>query len=482
MEHSQRLLAAQYRLAQHYLDKLRTVQRVYQQGNENEGLALAMFDRERDQVKHWQAWASHHAAHDQQAAALCNDYARACPNIFKLRLLPREYLTWLEAALEAAHQLKDRHAEAAHLLEICKMSNIVIEYPHTINYAQQALIIARQIDDQRLVAQALQACGLAARNQGNYGEARGFYEQSLSLYRAINDRRGMAELFDELSVIAFSLRNNAAALNYLEQCLPLLREIGNQEGLGICLNNLGYLAIRLGNYSAATDYLKQSLALSRIIGNKYGTFSTLMNLGTCAYYQGDYAVARNYFEQVLDATRANGIREQEAVCLYKLGQVTMAQGELLMTRDYFEQSLIFSRSTTTGTLLPETLGNLAVIYLLLHQETLASSTLRESLEAASNFAVLHIRFWPLVAAARMWIIKGKPLQAARWMGMIENHPHPAVKMSDLQRDIQVARAECASALSPEQFAAAWEEGKTLDADTVIADILRELMNSNNQSR
>ncbi|MBV9126183.1 MAG: tetratricopeptide repeat protein, partial [Planctomycetes bacterium] len=225
---------------------------------------------------------------------------------------------------------------------------------------------------------------------------------------------------------------------------------------------------------AATDYLEQSLVSSRIIGDKRGIYSALINLGTAAYYQEDYALARNYFEQVLDAYLTGGIREQEAVCLYKLGQVTMAQGDLLRTRDYFEQSLVFSRSTTTGTLLPETLSNLAIIYLLLHQEALASATLRESVEAAGNFAVSHVQFWPLVAATRMWIIKGKPLQAATWLGLVENHAHPAIKMADIQRVIQAARAECVAALSPEQFAAAWEEGKNLDVDTVIADILREL--------
>jgi tetratricopeptide (TPR) repeat protein len=474
MEQAQRLLAAQYRLAQHYLDELRTAQRTYEQGNENEAHALALFDREREQVKQWQAWAVAHAGQDEQAMALCSKYAGASPDIFKLRLLPQEYLSWLEAALAAARRLEDRRAEVTHLLEICELSDIIMEYPHTIDYAQQALTIARQIDDQSLLAQALIMGGLAARNQGNLEEAQAYFEQSLVLYETIGDRRGMAKTLDWLATLALTRRNNVAAQNYLEQNLVLFREMGDQNGIASCLNNLGFLAIRLGNYTIASDYLEQALALCHLIGDKLSISVGLTNLGTIAYYQGEYSIARNYFEQGLAAGRSAHIREREAIGLYKLGLVTMAQGDAFKAQGYFEESLAFSRYTTTGTLLPETLSNLAIVYMLLHQENLAYAILHEALEIASNPSVAHARLLVLVAAVRVWVLKGKSVQAATWLGLVENHPHPAVKMTDIQRDVQAARTECAAALTPEQFAAAWEEGKTLNLDTVIAEILSEL--------
>jgi len=80
----------------------------------------------------------------------------------------------------------------------------------------------------------------------------------------------------------------------------------------------------------------------------------------------------------------------------------------------------------------------------------------------------------LIAAARMWTLRGKPGHAAGWLGLVENHTDPAIKMTDIQRDVQVARGECEAALSPEPFAASWEEGKSLDLDSVVVDILSEL--------
>lgn len=474
MEHAQRLRAAQYRLAQHYLDKLHTAQRTYQQGHESALHALALFDQEREQVQQWQAWAIAHASSDERAAAFCSDYARASSDIFRLRLPPQEYIALLETALEAARKLGDLHTEAVHLLEICEVSEFLVEYHQAIDYSRQALAIARQLADLSLVAQALYVCGIASRNQGNLEDAEAYCKQSFTLCQAMGNQRGMANAIDMLSLLALSQRKNIAAQEYLERCLVLYREIGDQEGIATCLTNLGFLATRIGNFTAANDYLQQALALHQTMGHKRGITSVLMNLGNVAYYQGEYVLARTYQEQVLTSARASGIQQDEASSLYKLGQVAMAQGNLLDTRDYFEQSLALSRSLVIGMLVPETLGNLAIIYLLLHQEAPAYAALREGLEIASTLSMVQVKLMLLVAATRVWILRGEPVRTATWLGLVENHPHPAVQMTDIKRVVQQARAECTEALSPEQFASAWEKGKHLDVDTVIADILNEL--------
>jgi len=474
MEQAQRLQSARYRLAQHYLEKLHMAQRVYQQGNERAAQALLMFDQIRGQVKQWQAWASSQANQDEKAAALCSAYAGASPNLFKLRLLPQEYVSWLEAGLAVARRLGDRHAEAAHLLGLCVTGQLINSFQPTDDYIQQALSIAQQIDDQPLLAKALYLHGNVCHNEGKLEDAQAYYEQSLTIYRAIGDQRGMAEVFHDLGVLAIFRRDNVTAQSYLEQSLALNKKVGDQEGMVYCCLNLGFLAIRLGNFPVARDYQEQALALCRVIGNTYGVSNALTSLGDIAYYQGNYSQARNYHEQSLALARTVGFQGTEASCLNNLGRVTMAQGELYTARDYFEQSLTTARSRETSVLLPDNLSSLAIVYLQLHEENRAYTTLREALEVARRFPVRTYKLKALIAAARIWILSGKPRQAAIWIGLLENHPDPAIKMTDLQRDLQVAHDECEVALLPEQFASAWEAGKTLDLDAVLAEILGDL--------
>src|SRR5260370_4356430 len=210
MQHGQNLLAAQYRVAQYYLDYLRSAQRAYLQGSESAAYALSLFDQEREQLKQWQAWVAAHARQDDRAAAFCSDYAEASPDIFRLRLVPREYLTWLRTALQAARGLSNRRAETAHLLELSEASTRIPEVHRAVEYARQALDIARQIDNQPLVALGLNLCGNAYRDQKLFEQAQMCYEQSLVLYRKIGDRRGMAEAFNNLGVLALICRDNVA--------------------------------------------------------------------------------------------------------------------------------------------------------------------------------------------------------------------------------------------------------------------------------
>ena len=476
MIEAQPLLAARYRLAQHYLNKLRVAQRVYQQGNDNEARALALFDQERDQIRHWRAWTSVDSGQSEQARTFCRDYVEASPDIFELRLSPREYLTWLEDAVQAARHLGDQRAEAACLLQMWEISVLALAYQDAIDHTQQALTIARRIGDRQLIARALRVCGDVATFKGNLEEAQGYYDQSYALSRAIGDRKGRAKVLEALSVLALSRRESAAAQNYLEQCLALNREIGHLVGIEICLNDLGYLAIRLENYSAARQYLEQALELSQLLEDRLNMPPILSNLGTIAYWQGMYALALNYFERAMSIARAIGVKELEAIDLHKSGLAAMAQGDLLKTREYFERSLALSRSIPPGTLLPSTLGHLALIYQRLQQKVLASTILREGLETVREMpdSFAPARLAVLIAAARIWILRGMPFQAALWLSLVENDPHPSARTTYIEQDLQEGLAECQAALPPEQFVSAWKQGKVLNQETVIEEILSEL--------
>ena len=151
----------------------------------------------------------------------------------------------------------------------------------------------------------------------------------------------------------------------------------------------------------------------------------------------------------------------------------MTQGDLISAQAYFEQSLTRDPEPSSS-LLADILSNLAIIYQQLHRDDRVRPALREALEAAFRFAGENDKLNVLCRAARLWVLQGKPLQAATWLGLVENQAHPAIKMAEIKRSIRLARAECEAALSPEQFASAWEAGKCLNLDAVLAEILGEL--------
>jgi tetratricopeptide (TPR) repeat protein len=474
VDRTQRMQSAQYRLAEHYLEKLLKAQRAYQQGNERAAQALTIFDQEREQVQQWQAWVSTRAEHDDKAAALCSAFAEASPDIYKLRLPTREYLVWLEAGLAAARQCGDQRLELMQLLDLSETDTRIVEYEKAFDYAGQALSIARLINDTPLLALSLNIYGNAVRGLRRYEEAQMCYEESLLLYEKLGDRRGMAEILNNLGVLALRTQKNDAAQDSLEQCLKLNRALGNQEGLATCLNNLGFLANRREAYPTACVYLEQASALFRTLGDAGGISMSLTNLGLAWYYQEEYMLACTYLEQSLTAARTAGFLELEVTCLSRSGEVAMARGDLVSAQEYFEQSLASDREQAFSSLFPVNLGNLAIIYQQLQQRDRVYPALRKALKAAYYQPSEQHRLNVLCKAAQVWVLRGQPMQAATWLGLVENHLSLAVKTPEIKRSIRTACADCEAALSPEQFAAAWEAGKNLDLDTVIADLLSEL--------
>jgi tetratricopeptide (TPR) repeat protein len=471
---TQMMQSAQYRLAEHYLEKLHMAQRAYQQGNERAAQALTIFDQEREQVQQWQAWASTRAEHDEKAAALCSAYAEASPDIYKLRLPTGEYLAWLEAGLSAARHCGDQRLELMHLLDLSETYRRIMEYEKAFAYADQALSIARLINDIPLLALSLNMYGNAVREKMQFDAAQMCYEESLHLYEKLGDRRGIAEILNNLGVLALHMRKYDAAQDYLEQCLKLNQELGNQEGLATCLNNLGFLANRHEAYPTACVYLEQASALFRVLGDAGGISMSLTNLGLAWYYQEEYMLACNYLEQSLTAARTSGFLELEVTCLSRSGDVAMARGDLVSAREYFEQSLASDREQESSALSPVNLGNLAIIYQQLQQEDRVYPALRRALEAACHQSAERYKLIVLCKAAQVWVLRGQAMQAATWLGLVENHSSLAVKTPEIKRSIRTACAECEAALSPEQFATAWEVGKNLDLDTVVAELLSEL--------
>src|SRR5262245_42380046 len=107
---------ARYRLARHYLDKLRATNDTYRRGNESMVFALAAFDQEWSQIKHWQAWVNGRASIDDEAKSLSSAYAEAGTDLLALRQDPRERLVWLDTALVSARETGNRRAEIQHLI------------------------------------------------------------------------------------------------------------------------------------------------------------------------------------------------------------------------------------------------------------------------------------------------------------------------------------------------------------------------------
>jgi tetratricopeptide (TPR) repeat protein len=292
--------ATRMRHAAHYLTVLRECDAFYLKGGDAIKSGLALFDVERRNIETGQEWACQYSSGNEAAAQLCNGYPDAGMYVLSLRQHPRESISWLEAALAAARQLKDRASEGQHLGILGYAYDDLGEYRRAIEFYEQQLIIAREVGSRQSEEAALGNLGTAYINLDETRRAVEFYEQALVVAREIGDRRGEGYALGNLGIAYRKLGETQRAVEFYEQRLAIAREIGDRRGEGMVLNNLGVAYTGVGEPRRAVEFYEQALIVSREIGDRRGEGNALFNIGLSLDILGDRAKAIAHVEAALE--------------------------------------------------------------------------------------------------------------------------------------------------------------------------------------
>jgi tetratricopeptide (TPR) repeat protein len=283
--------AARRRHARHYVAVLSDINDEYLRGGDATGRGLARFDLERANIGAGQAWAAAHAAADDTAAALADDYPAVGAHVLDLRLNPRERIGWLEAGLSAARHFGRRARESAHLGSLGLAHADLGEQRQALTYYDQDLEVARATGDRGAEAAALGNMGLAYAELGESRRALDYYQTALNILRETADRRGEANVLMNAANAHLSLGALTQALELHQQSLAIFRAIGDQRGEGNVLGNLGLVFSERGEHRLAIEHYRQALVLARAIGDRRGEASALWNAALACNELGERATA-----------------------------------------------------------------------------------------------------------------------------------------------------------------------------------------------
>jgi tetratricopeptide (TPR) repeat protein len=252
---------ASRRHALYFLSVLEQANNLYKQGGEAVVGGLALYDRERANIKAGQTWAEARTGQDERAAELCIEYPDAGAYVLDLRQHPRERIHWLEVMLAAARKLKWRGDEGTALGNLGIAYNDLGETRRAIEFHEQALVIEREIGYRRGEGTALGSLGIAYKNLGETRRAIEFYEQYLAIAREIGDRSGEGIALGNLGNAYAILGETRRAIEFYEQALVIVCEIGDRRGEGTDLWNLSLAVDELGDREKAIALAEASLKI-----------------------------------------------------------------------------------------------------------------------------------------------------------------------------------------------------------------------------
>ena len=195
-----------------------------------------------------------------------------------------------------------------------------------LSVLEQAKQLATKLDDEQLIADALDGIGYAHyiiasnKREGDPHVLRAYFQEALERRKVLHDERGVSESLFHLGLIAEPLGQMEVARS------------------SDALRHLGLLEQAQGNFTQAQQYLTESLHLREHMGmHPYLPF-TYHAVADVYLAQGNVELASSHCQKALDLSRKMDIKKALIFSLLTHGRICQEKQEQKQARDYFEQA------------------------------------------------------------------------------------------------------------------------------------------------
>ncbi len=206
-------------------------------------------------------------------------------------------------SVQIYRELGDNAGLAAALFEVAAASTGIGDLDGADPYLDEALEVAKRIDDLRLMALVLNGKALTESWRGRSETARELLEQSLALFRRLEDDRGVASALGNLGDLAATVGEYDRAVALSRQSLAIVERLHDGPSAGWQLMNLGFFELKRGNADAARPALRRALELVREYQDDWLSANCLDGLSRLALAEKDWGRAlrlAGFADSVLD--------------------------------------------------------------------------------------------------------------------------------------------------------------------------------------
>ena len=203
------------------------------------------------------------------------------------------------------------------------------DYPAAIPALEEALMLFRELGDDRHAVFALCEIARALSSRDELDEAYDVGQDALQLAESIGDDRACSAALDTLAMVAGYSERHPLAQEYSERSLALRRSLGDAILITSSTNTLGMAAMRAGDLDTAEGAFTECLELARGLGEQVYVAGALCGLGEIALSRDLPETAGERLVEALGLFRELGDERVCAECLHALGGVAAARGRTL---------------------------------------------------------------------------------------------------------------------------------------------------------
>jgi adenylate cyclase len=139
-------------------------------------------------------------------------------------------------------------------------------YENAKEYFTRSLNLARELDDERGVASALNNLGLIHKETSDFKKAFEFYMLSLEITEKLGDKRDVAATHNNIGQIYALQGLFHKAIESFEHSISIKETIGDRNGIALSLNAIGSIMEQRGEHHSAIEWCLKGLTVAEEIG------------------------------------------------------------------------------------------------------------------------------------------------------------------------------------------------------------------------
>lgn len=210
------------------------------------------------------------------------------------------------------------------------------EVDSAIQYAQKAVSLADEINDQERKGYMLKNVGIAYYYKGDFVETLDYWRKSLATFERINHPKGISNLLSNIGAIYNATGDYSQAMDYFLKALRIAEEHKDDFRRATSLQNIGALFSNMEDYEQSQKYYEEALVLCKELDYKKGIATIVMNLSEVYRNIGDLDKAA---EQITEAKRL--FKETEDL---SLPEAMIAASDLFNRQNKFREAINESKA------------------------------------------------------------------------------------------------------------------------------------------
>lgn len=288
-------------------------------------------------------------------------------------------------------------------------------YQDAQSLLERALMLVPEKGAEQTLVEILNLLGAALDSPGEHQKAQQIYQRALALARDIQDTRGMAMALNGVGLLLWRQGDYTAARAALEEALQ-------HDESPLTLNNLGDIAWSQGDLDIARNHYLRCIDLARTAETLYLAAEAMQGVGTIAWRQGEFEAAKRYLGYSMDLHRDIGSRRGVASCYNSLGIIAAEQKDYDVACSYYEESINLYEQIGYRWGVGNVSCNLAFVYLLMKDTERATAPLNRALLISYQSRHLPVLLEVLVGYAQQACLQGHYGRAAELAGLVAAHP------------------------------------------------------------